>query len=140
VSILPNNKPVYVSVNSTTLKCFSYSTCNKGHWNCEESECLGTCKIYGASHFETFDRRSFDFNGLCSYLLVQSQTSSVESFKISFTNNICGPEGVPCSRSVQISVGAGDSLESVVLSKGVTALSTKRWIYKSIYAAITNYS
>lgn len=104
----------------------SRSTCKNGNWECDASNCKGNCKIFGESHFETFDRRTYDFNGLCAYVLVQSQTSSVDSFKISFSNNICGEEGVPCSRSLTIDIGTGRSLETVVLSQGVTAHSTNR--------------
>lgn len=89
---------------------------------------MATCKIFGESHFETFDQRTFDYNGLCTYVLVQSQSSPEETFKISFSNNICGEEGVPCSRSITIDIGIEEFLETVVLSKGVTTKSTKRYI------------
>jgi len=58
-------------------------------------------------------------------VLVQSQTNPVDSFRVSFTNNICGDEGVACSRSLTIDVGSGKSQESIVLPKGVTANSKK---------------
>jgi hypothetical protein len=63
----------------------------------------------------------------------------VESFKIVFKNNICGQEGVPCSRLLTIDIGSAKSLESVVLIKGVTPQSTKRFEKREVFLFYTNF-
>jgi von Willebrand factor type D domain len=105
-----------------------FSTCKGGTWYCDKNECNGKCKITGESHFATFDNRGYDFNGRCSYVLAQSQTNAANSFRVSFSN-ICGVEGVPCSRSVKIEIGRGNTKESITLSKNENLSNSIRFLF-----------
>jgi von Willebrand factor type D domain len=98
-------------------------------WEYDVTKCRGTCTVFGANHFKSFDGRSFNFDGECSYVLAQSETTPVDSFKVSFTNNICGDDGVACSRSVTINVGDGETFEILVLKKEVTTKNSSRYFF-----------
>ncbi|GFT52720.1 SCO-spondin [Nephila pilipes] len=51
--------------------------CQGGNWKCTDSICPSTCSVSGP-HFTTFDGFGYDFQGRCSYYLVDSNEFSVK--------------------------------------------------------------
>lgn len=68
--------------------CFSYSTCVKGQWSCTERECGAQCEAVGDPHYKTFDKKTYDFMGKCSYYLLKMDNYSIEA------------ENVPCDGAI----------------------------------------
>lgn len=55
-----------------STRCYSVSsTCTGRRWTCTTNECDGTCSVYGAGHYVTFDHKRFNFDGNCEYILIQ---------------------------------------------------------------------
>ncbi|XP_015177061.1 PREDICTED: hemocytin [Polistes dominula] len=92
--------------------------CASGKWNCTDRICAGVCSAWGDSHYETFDGKLFNFQGVCDYILAKGALSKEETFYISTQNVPCGTTGVSCSKSITLKVGQGTNQESITLTKG----------------------
>lgn len=93
--------------------------CNAGNWNCADRPCASTCTTWGDSHFETFDGRDFDFQGVCNYVLAKGVINDDEGFSVTIQNVLCGSLGVTCSKAVTIAI-LGTHPESVTLNSDVS--------------------
>ena len=47
------------------------STCMGGLWDCQQSACQATCQSVGDPHYLTFDKKQYNFQGGCRYILVE---------------------------------------------------------------------
>ncbi|XP_033097307.1 mucin-5AC-like, partial [Anneissia japonica] len=94
--------------------------CNGRKWECETKACPGICTVYGESHYTSFDSRQFEFQGECTYTMVQSTSDSHIEFSIKSQNILCGSTGVTCTKSIIFNVGSGVDKETVELVRGKT--------------------
>ncbi|XP_043682227.1 hemocytin isoform X2 [Vespula pensylvanica] len=92
--------------------------CTSGKWNCTDRICAGVCSAWGDSHYETFDGKLFNFQGVCDYILAKGVLSKEETFYISTQNVPCGTTGVSCSKSITLKVGHGVNQEIITLTRG----------------------
>ncbi|XP_045445614.1 hemocytin-like [Melitaea cinxia] len=100
--------------------------CKSGNWTCTDRKCAGVCGAWGDSHVTTFDGQSYDFEGVCTYLLAKGSTDGKDGFcveiqvsllsfdRVCSFNEPCGTTGATCSKSVTLRVGGGGPDEEVV--------------------------
>uniref|UniRef100_A0A8C6Q3F8 Mucin 2, oligomeric mucus/gel-forming n=1 Tax=Nothobranchius furzeri TaxID=105023 RepID=A0A8C6Q3F8_NOTFU len=87
-------------------------TCKGGKWKCTEKKCPGTCVIYGTGHYNTFDERTYGFQGDCAYVATRCGNKTVENNFGVITENVpCGSTGTTCSKTVRVQT-------EIKLSKG----------------------
>ncbi|OCT83932.1 hypothetical protein XELAEV_18022071mg [Xenopus laevis] len=83
-------------------------TCESGLWSCIQTPCYGSCSIYGSGHYITFDKKFYDFDGSCEFVVAQDycgNSASNGTFRIITENIPCGTTGVTCSKSIKIYLG-----------------------------------
>ncbi|XP_066556499.1 mucin-5AC-like [Amia ocellicauda] len=83
-------------------------TCSDRKWQCTETQCQGSCAIYGDGHFISFDGKRFSFDGDCEYTLSQDYCSSDPdsgSFRVITENIPCGTTGTTCSKAIKLFLG-----------------------------------
>lgn len=78
------------------------SICENAEWQCESNDCSAICTMWGASNYQTFDGKIFNFQGDCEYVVVKGQIDDANSFVVSTENVPCGTTGVTCSKSISL--------------------------------------
>uniref|UniRef100_A0A3Q3S1K9 VWFD domain-containing protein n=1 Tax=Mastacembelus armatus TaxID=205130 RepID=A0A3Q3S1K9_9TELE len=97
----------YQPGETTKVDC-NTCTCQDRKWKCTTSECDGTCSVYGAGHYMTFDQKRFNFDGNCEYILTQDYCGSAQNngtFRVITENVPCGTTGTTCSKTIKIFLG-----------------------------------
>ncbi|XP_065813198.1 mucin-2 isoform X2 [Labrus bergylta] len=106
----------YVPGSTIPNQC-NTCTCKSGNWECTNNKCPGTCVIYGSGHYNTFDQRTYGFQGHCAYVAVKNNCGNKtihDNFGVITENVPCGSTGTTCSKTVRIQLGRME----VKLSKG----------------------
>ncbi|XP_030911679.1 mucin-5AC [Geospiza fortis] len=100
-----HNEAMYQPGEKINFDC-NTCVCKNRKWECTEDQCLGTCAVYGDGHYNTFDDKSFSFNGNCEYTLVQDhcgKSGTVNgTFRVATENVPCGNTGTTCSKSIKV--------------------------------------
>jgi von Willebrand factor len=102
-----------IDKNLIFLHC---STCKSGKWSCSTLKCAATCTAWGDSHFETFDGKDYDFQGVCTYILSKGTLPDGNSYSVTIQNVLCGSFGVTCTKSVEIKL-MGQNPQTVKLTE-----------------------
>uniref|UniRef100_UPI001A9D23C4 mucin-5B n=1 Tax=Ictidomys tridecemlineatus TaxID=43179 RepID=UPI001A9D23C4 len=107
----------YMPGTSFTTTCSS-CTCFGGLWQCQDQPCPGTCSVQGGSHISTYDKKTYDVHGDCSYLL--SKKCADSSFTVLAELRKCGRTDTEnCLRGVTLSLNGGDTTIRIQASGGV---------------------
>uniref|UniRef100_A0A8C4FBK3 VWFD domain-containing protein n=1 Tax=Dicentrarchus labrax TaxID=13489 RepID=A0A8C4FBK3_DICLA len=106
----------YQPGETTKVDC-NTCTCKDRKWQCTTNQCDGTCSVYGAGHYMTFDEKRFTFDGSCEYILTQDYCGSAQSngtFRVITENVPCGTTGTTCSKTIKIFLGSAE----LILTEG----------------------
>ncbi|XP_051239491.1 mucin-2-like, partial [Dicentrarchus labrax] len=102
-----HNGHIYASGSQIPNQC-NTCTCKSGNWECTEKKCPGTCIIYGSGHYNTFDKKTYGFQGKCGYVAVKNKCGNKtvqDNFGVITENVPCGTTGTTCSKIVRIQLG-----------------------------------
>ncbi|XP_010185507.1 PREDICTED: LOW QUALITY PROTEIN: mucin-5AC-like, partial [Mesitornis unicolor] len=111
------NGNTYATGTSFSEQCHS-CTCNGGQWSCQDMSCPGTCSIEGGSHISTYDKKTYDHHGDCTYVL--SKHCKDETFTILVELRKCGlTDTETCLKTVTLNLNKGQTLIEVKRDGGV---------------------
>lgn len=87
-----------------SLKLFSiYSQCKNSAWDCTKRECPAVCSAFGDPHYQTFDGKTYEFHGDCTYVLAEDFCDDgLGNFRITVENVPCSTGGVTCTKAVKV--------------------------------------
>ncbi|XP_071945702.1 von Willebrand factor-like [Antedon mediterranea] len=102
-----NNKE-YPSGHVLRQGCNS-CTCKGGLWtDCTNNICGAKCWASGDPHYRTFDNKRYDFQGACSYVMVQDCWDYSNDYAIHTENVPCRGPGITCTKSITIKMGGSE--------------------------------
>ncbi|XP_049449990.1 mucin-2-like [Epinephelus fuscoguttatus] len=132
----------YQRGETTKVDC-NTCTCKGIKWECTTNQCDGTCSVYGAGHYMTFDQKRFTFDGTCEYILTQDYCGSAESngtFRVITENVPCGTIGTTCSKTIKIFLGSAELILTEgsyqVISNGNEETAPFRFSTMGIYLVV----
>ncbi|XP_029318721.1 mucin-5B-like [Cottoperca gobio] len=132
----------YQPGETTKVDC-NTCTCKDRKWQCTTDACDGTCSVYGAGHYITFDQKRFTFDGSCEYILTQDYCGSAQTngtFRVISENVPCGTTGTTCSKTIKIFLRSAEAIlteESYqLLSSGDEETVPFRYSTMGIYLVI----
>ncbi|XP_067349506.1 mucin-5AC-like isoform X4 [Channa argus] len=111
-----HNSITYQPGETVKVDC-NTCTCEDRKWKCTTKQCDGTCSVYGAGHYMTFDQKRFNFDGSCEYILTQDYCGSAQTngtFRVITENVPCGTTGTTCSKTIKIFLGSAE----LILTEG----------------------
>ncbi|KAJ8024927.1 Mucin-5AC [Holothuria leucospilota] len=114
-------------------------TCTEEDWKCVSIPCPKTCRAWGDPHYETFDGKRYEFQGDCSYVLVEDNCNTGDStFSIIAENVPCGAGGAACTKAIKFSIGGfeikmvGGAETSVQNKKNLVERSSDVFLQKRV--------
>ena len=102
--------------------CSSRCTCVRGNFQCESQECnfdqsrAASCHVYGNLHFQTFDRKNYDFQGSCEYVLVQP--CQFANFSVAIVTGSSTDENIFNIERIRVTVSDANEDTTVSLGRG----------------------
>ncbi|XP_034541029.1 mucin-5B-like [Notolabrus celidotus] len=103
-------------------------TCKSRNWECTEKQCDGTCTIYGAGHYITFDDKKYSFSGDCGYIFVQDYCGDQinGTFRVITESIPCGSTESICSTAIKLYLG---NTEIVLSEEDVKVIKQSKGVY-----------
>ncbi|XP_076880262.1 mucin-5B-like [Brachyhypopomus gauderio] len=103
---------IYHPGQSFTGNC-KECTCTSNKWTCKETDCPGTCSVDGGSHITTFDGKTYNFHGDCTYILAK-QTNGTE-FTVVGDLVRCGlTDTETCLKGVTLALSSGITVFNIL--------------------------
>lgn len=102
-------------------------TCEAGNWKCSDITCGARCGVIGDPHHRTFDGKTYDFMGKCSYYLLRTDNFTVEAENVACPGTISESMGITasaastmpsCTKSVTITYLIGAQILTIKLKQG----------------------
>ncbi|KAI7813798.1 putative mucin-5B-like [Triplophysa rosa] len=84
-------------------------TCLNDQWSCVEKDCPGICSVEGGSHITTYDGKTYNFHGDCTYVLTKQTDFAVlgDLMKCGLTDT------ETCLKTVTLYVSEGNAVFSI---------------------------
>ncbi|XP_066475572.1 mucin-5AC-like [Tiliqua scincoides] len=112
--------------------CLSCS-CTGGQWNCTNLPCPGICSVEGGSHISTYDKKTYNVHGDCTYVL--SKVCDEDTFTVLGELRKCGlTDTETCLKMVALNIN-GDQTSIVVRPDGGVFVN---WIYTQLPFSAAN--
>ncbi|XP_072179240.1 uncharacterized protein [Diadema setosum] len=106
-----HNREKYPPGGTVRSKC-NLCTCLGGIWDCDQSPCQATCQSVGDPHYLTFDKKQYNFQGGCRYILVED---FVEQYLTVLAENVeCNMRSsrtVTCTKSATVIINGTSPID-----------------------------
>ncbi|XP_054027982.1 mucin-5B [Dryobates pubescens] len=111
------NGNTYATGTSYSEPCQT-CTCIGGQWNCTDKSCPGICSVEGGSHISTFDKKTYDHHGDCTYVLSKHCTD--DTFTVLAELRKCGmTDTETCLKTITLNMNKGQTIIEVRSDGGV---------------------
>ncbi|KAI5101917.1 mucin-5B, partial [Silurus meridionalis] len=108
-SCIQNGK-IYQTGQNFSSNC-KECTCTSNQWSCIQKDCPGTCSVEGGSHITTFDGKTYNFHGDCTYILAEVSAE----FVVVGDLVRCGLTTTEtCLKAVTLALSAGNTVFNIL--------------------------